>query len=395
MPKFGAQIDTQRIPVKGLTPEASGTAPTTPTSGQLWTDTAAVPPVVKFYNGTTWVRADGSDLPAGTITNTHIAAGAAIALSKLATDPLARANHTGTQLAATISDFDTAVRTSRLDQMAAPTSAVSMGSQRLTNLGAPSTANDAARLADVQAAQQGIDVKPSVRAASTANVTVSSPGASIDGVTLTNGDRVLLKNQTTQSENGLWQWNGAASAMTRTSDAITANTFVFVEEGTSNADSAWVVTTNGPITVGTTALTWAQFGAAASYQAGAGLTLTGNTIDVVAADGSITVAADSITVGLVPIAKGGTAATTAAAARANLAAVTAYSADSPTLTAGVTTNITHNLGTQDVSVYVREATGGKGRIILDEAVVDNNTISLKADINYAAAALRITVKALA
>ena len=80
----------------------------------------------------------------GTILNADINASAAIALSKLATDPLARANHTGTQLAATVSDFDTQVRTSRLDQMAVPTATVSVNSQKITNLDTPTASADAA-----------------------------------------------------------------------------------------------------------------------------------------------------------------------------------------------------------------------------------------------------------
>jgi hypothetical protein len=80
----------------------------------------------------------------GTILNADINASAAIALSKLATDPLARANHTGTQTASTVSDFDTQVRTSRLDQMAVPTATVSVNSQKITNLDTPTASADAA-----------------------------------------------------------------------------------------------------------------------------------------------------------------------------------------------------------------------------------------------------------
>lgn len=80
----------------------------------------------------------------GTIVNADINASAAIALSKLATDPLARANHTGTQTASTISDFDTQVRSSRLDQMAAPTASVSLNSQKITSLGTPTASGDGA-----------------------------------------------------------------------------------------------------------------------------------------------------------------------------------------------------------------------------------------------------------
>ena len=85
-----------------------------------------------------------ADIVDGTIVNGDINASAAIALSKLATDPLARANHTGTQTASTISDFDTQVRTSRLDQMAAPTGSVSLNSQKITSLGTPTVSTDAA-----------------------------------------------------------------------------------------------------------------------------------------------------------------------------------------------------------------------------------------------------------
>jgi uncharacterized protein (DUF697 family) len=108
-------------------------------------------------NGTI-VNADVSDTAAvaysklsltGGIVNADIASGAAIALSKLATDPLARANHTGTQTASTISDFDTQVRTSRLDQMAAPTASVSLNSQKITNLATPTSNTDAATKAYV------------------------------------------------------------------------------------------------------------------------------------------------------------------------------------------------------------------------------------------------------
>jgi hypothetical protein len=87
-----------------------------------------------------------ADLVDGTIVNADINASAAIALSKLATDPLARANHTGSQTASTISDFDTQVRTNRLDQMAAPTAAVPLNAQKITGLADPTNAQDAVTL---------------------------------------------------------------------------------------------------------------------------------------------------------------------------------------------------------------------------------------------------------
>lgn len=209
-----------------------------------------------------------------TIVDADINASANIALSKLATDPLARANHTGTQLADTISDFDSSVQQSRLDQMAAPTSSVSMNSQKITNLATPTANGDAATKAYADGvgayvinvmteAGRGLDVKQSVRVASQADVDLNAPGASIDGVTLSNGDRVLIKAMNDPKYNGIYVFNGAAVAMTRALDAdssadVTAGMFTFVEEGT-NADQGWVLTTNNPITVNTTALNFSQF----------------------------------------------------------------------------------------------------------------------------------------
>lgn len=160
-----------------------------------------------------------------------------------------------------ISGFDTQVRTSRLDQMAAPTAAVSMNTQRITDLAAPTSDNDAARKADVDAARTGLDVKVSCRVATTANITLSGT-QTIDGVAVVAGDRVLVKNQTTASQNGIYAC--AAGAWSRATDAdsdaeVTAGMFTFIEEGTTNADTGWVLSTNQPITVGTTSLTFTQF----------------------------------------------------------------------------------------------------------------------------------------
>ena len=137
----------------------------------------------------------------------------------------------------------------------------------------------------VDAVKVGLDFKDSVRVASTANVTVSGPGAAIDGITLSSGDRVLLKNQSTASQNGIYVFNGAASALTRATDAdssteVTAGMFVFVEEVTVNADQGFVLTTDGTITVGSTSLSFTQFSGAGQIVAGDAITKTGNQLDV-------------------------------------------------------------------------------------------------------------------
>ena len=137
----------------------------------------------------------------------------------------------------------------------------------------------------VDAVKVGLDFKDSVRVASTANLTLSGPGASIDGISLSSGDRVLVKNQSTASQNGIYVWNGAGSAMTRATDAdanaeVTAGMFVFVEEGTVNADQGFVLTTDGSITVGSTSLSFTQFSGAGQIVAGDAMTKTGNQLDV-------------------------------------------------------------------------------------------------------------------
>lgn len=134
-----------------------------------------------------------------------------------------------------------------------------------------------------------------MRAATTATITLSAP-QSIDGVSVIAGDRVLVKDQSTASANGIYVV--AAGAWVRATDAdtsakVTGGMFTFVEEGTANADTGWVLTTNNPITLGTTSLAFTQFSGAGQVTAGAGLTKTGNSLDVGAGTG-IQVNADDV-----------------------------------------------------------------------------------------------------
>lgn len=101
------------------------------------------------------------------------------------------------------------------------------------------------------------------RAASTANINIASPGAAIDSVTLVSGDRVLLKNQSTASQNGIYVWSGAAVAMTRATDMDTwaevVSKVIQIEEGTVNADLPYMATVNTGGTLGSTAITFTLF----------------------------------------------------------------------------------------------------------------------------------------
>lgn len=155
------------------------------------------------------------------------------------------------------------------------------------------TPTDSAHIATkgyVDAARQGLDVKQSVRVATTAAINLASDleaGDTIDGVELVAGDRVLVKNQGTATENGIYV-AVASGAASRSSDAngtadigeLTPGTFTFVEEGTDNSDKGFVVSTNGTITIGTTAITFTQFSGAGSFTAGDGISQDGNTINV-------------------------------------------------------------------------------------------------------------------
>lgn len=341
--KFRTPIDLTGLELLNFLVQLLGSAPTGVTARVYYDSTLNK---LRYYNGTAWVNADGSDLPDGTVTsakiangtivNEDISASAAIALSKLATDPLARANHTGTQTASTISDFDTQVRTSRLDQMAAPTSAVGFNGQRITNLGTPTADTDAANKAYVDAARSGLDVKQSVRAATTADITLSGT-QTIDGVVLTAGDRVLVKNQATGSENGIY--TVAAGAWARATDAdtdaeVNGGLFAFVEEGTANGDSGWVLTTDNPITLGTTSLAFAKFSSTGDISAGSGLTKTGNSLDVGAGVG-ISVGPDAVSVDTAVVARKYTALLGNGAA--------------------TTINVPHTLGNKYVTVQVFDA----------------------------------------
>lgn len=238
-------------------------------------------------------------------------------------DPLARAGHTGTQLASTISDFTTAVQALQWSSMAVPTSPVPMGSQRLTSVADPTSAQDAATRAYVDNALAGLTsgqiVKGAVRVAASSNISLTTPGATIDGVTMTSGDIVLLTGQTTGSQNGPYVWTGASSALTRatnwdTSGEAVLGSYWVVEQGT-NADQFALLTNDTPLTLGTTTPTFVFRGSAgATYTAGAGLFLTGTDFNIGAGTG-ISVAADAIAVdttvvgrkvtGSIPAATGG------------------------------------------------------------------------------------------
>lgn len=283
MPSFLAPINLNKNELQNARIQNLAAAPGTPVSGQIYYDTAIGVPAPQWYNGAAWV-----DFTAATT----------LGGSSLA-NVLARANHTGTQVAATISDFNTAVRTNRLDQMAVPTLPVSFNGQKLTSVAAGTADSDGVNLLQVRDLVRVLDRKDSVRVAVSTNVTISNPGTAIfDGITLAVGEDALLSGQTTGSQNGIYVFNGAAVAMTRRADAdvsaeVTSGLTTVIEEGTYIGKRAILITAN-PITLGTTSLSFTYEATGETILGGAGLTKTGSTIDVVGTAGRIVANADSI-----------------------------------------------------------------------------------------------------
>jgi len=231
-----------------------------------------------------------------------------------------------------ISDFDAGVRTNRLDQMTVPTGSVSMNSQNITNLADPVNTQDAATKGFVEATAQGLDVKDSCVATTTANITISTAlnnGDTLDGVSLSTGDRVLVKNQSTSSQNGIYVVGASpARAADLATGANAAGFFTFVEQGTVNAENGFVCTSDsGSAVVGTNNLTIAQFSGAGQITTADGLQKSGNTISVdLKANGGLRIESTEIAVnlsatnisGTLGIGDGGTGTTTSAQARINL-----------------------------------------------------------------------------
>lgn len=308
--KFLTNIDLNKNQLLNAVVQNLSSAPSEPVAGQIYYNTTSN--VYEVYNGTAFV----SFLPSG---------------SSLAA--IAAAN--------------------------ASAGSITASSQKITNLADPTEAQDAATKAYVDAARTGLDVKASVRAATTADITLSGT-QTIDGVVLIAGDRVLVKNQSTASENGIYVV--AASTWARATDAdtstkVTSGMFTFVAEGTANDNAGFVLTTNDPITLDTTNLVFAQFSGAGSIDAGDGLTKSGNTINAVGTSDRITVAADSIDI------------------------ASTYVGQSSITTLGTVTTGTWN------GTAIAVANGGTGATSLTGFLVGNGTSAVTASATIAGSAI--------
>lgn len=242
--------------------------------------------------------------------------------------------------------------------------AVSLNNFKITNLADPTGDQDAVNKRYVDAFIQGLDVKASVRLATTANIDLSNVN-DIDGVNLVQGDRVLVKNQSTASENGIYLVGagGGSSggfALERavdfnTSAKVTPGAYTFAEEGAVNQDTGFVLTTDATITLGTTGLTFVKFSSVGDVLGGAGITRTGNVLDVGAGYG-ILVDASSVAID------------TSVVASKFAASIGDGSATSIA--------VTHSLNTRDVQVEVYTTAAPYDTVIVDVERTSVNAVTL-------------------
>ena len=423
--KFLTAIDLTKNELQNPRAHFLAAAPSSPVEGQFYYDSVAHK--LYYYNGTSWIATDGTSLFAtpnltlGTANaagsaNTVIRSDATI-LAFDATNPTtsavadaaavgsatvaARRDHKHAREAFASPTAETTFGSSsaagsattlpRSDHthgnpthvnadhsainrsaLAVPTADVSWGNFKITSLADPTAAQDAATKAYVDAVKTGLDVKASVRVATTANGTLATAyenGDTIDGVVLATGDRILLKDQSTGAENGIYTVN-ASGAPTRAIDAdanaeVTSGMFTFVTEGTTNGDSGWVLTTNDPITVGSTALVFAQFSGAGQITAGTGMSKTGNTLNVGAGaapgsggpGGGLVANADDLVI--------------------DTAIVVRKYATSIGDGAALAYVVTHNLNTQDVMVRLRDNSSPFAYMEPDFEATSVNTVTVR------------------
>lgn len=234
---------------------------------------------------------------------------------------------------------------------------IDLVNQRGLNFADGTAPTDAVTKQQLDAVIRGLSWKEEVIAASTGDVDLAAPGGTLDDVTLSAGDRVLLKDQTNAAENGIYDWTDAASPLTRSADADSGEELsgatITVQQGTVNADRVYRIASDDPITVDTTPITLVQVGAAAApYTAGAGLTLSGQDFNVGAGQG-IVVDPDQVRIDTNVVAR-------------------KFAADCQ-----ATTNpqsFTHNLGTGDLAVTVREASSGQ--VVYPDVTVDATSITV-------------------
>jgi hypothetical protein len=438
--KFLVSIDLNKNELQNAVIQNLATAPASPLAGQVYYNTSDNQ--LYIYNGTRWEvagnavlsgllasRPSASTVDAGTIyyaTDTYLfyysdgsawtqtnAFGTVTAQTTYGASSgngsattYARADHThgtpalGTAtpnaIAGVTGSAGSATTPSKEDHTHAftPAADLSMAGFKLTSLGTPSADTDAANKGYVDSVAQGLDTKASVVAATAVAGTLATSfanGQVVDGVTLATTNRILIKNQADATQNGIYTVN-ASGAPTRSTDMDNGTEFpgayVFVEQGTVNADTGWVCTNNSPVTLGTTNIVWTQFSGAGTYTASNGVLLTGSNftfaprsgygLQTGASGAEVKLATTSglnLSSDLAVGAGAGISVLTNTVAIDTAVVVTKYAASVGDGSATSYT-VTHNLGTRDVQVTIYDNTAPYAEVIADVQHTTTNTITL-------------------
>ena len=301
-----------------------------------------------------------------------------------------------------------------LSAFAVPTANVNWNNYKITNLATPTADSDAANKGYVDSVAQGLDIKASVQHGTVAalpaytftttgggTLTASANGAlTVDGLSVSIGDRVLVKNETSTAAayNGIYDVTASGDGsnpyiLTRSADAntsaeVTEGMFVFISEGNTLADTGWVLTTNNPITLNTTGLSFSQFSGAGTYTASNGVLLTGNNftfapesgkgLQTSGAGAAIKLATTSglnLTSDLAVGAGNGISVLTNTVAIDSSVVVSKYAT---AIGDGSNTSytVTHNLNTRDVVVTIYDASSPYAEVIADVAHTTTNTVTI-------------------
>jgi len=433
MPKLVSNLDFQKRQALNIVVHNLAAAPGSPVAGQLYYDT--VGNVLYYYNGTVWASASGGyttenaqDDVGSILTDTNSidftyddpTPAITAAVRRKTTSLASTEGSIGEGASGLFVDLGVSVSKAmpgdtKLNAITAPNADVSLNSFKITNLGTPTASTDAATKGYVDSISQGLDPKPSVIAATTANITLSAP-QTIDTISVIAGDRVLVKNQTAPAENGIYVV--AAGSWTRATDmdawTKVPGAFVAVETGSANGDKVFLCTSDQGGTLNTTAINWSPFPSGVTYTGSNGIDITGTVISVKttgsstgidgssnvivrstatagqvlrstgsagaeATWGALDLANTNAVTGTLAVGNGGTGGNSTATAKTSLGFMTRYATDVGD-NSSTSITITHNLATRDVTVALYTASGTYAEVWCDVEHTTTNTITLKFDV---------------